>query len=208
MKNTDNELNGSADSNRLFADQVHKQYENTVFGTAATLINSVILVFILRSHVQHLYLVIWLVCVGMVSAGRLTTHWLYHNSSTQYSHPNKWNRWFLITLFLSGVVWGATAFFLIPSNSIAHQAFIAFVAGGMVAGAVSVFTAVLTNFFAFSIPALLPICGRFFLVGSEVHIETPGRTIAAFSKNGSFRHFGRRRGPRLEQYLKRNCQLP
>lgn len=169
-KDTAGELNGSKHSNRLFADQVYKQYEHTVFGTAATLINSIILVFILRSHVQHTNLIVWLVCVGIVSAGRLIAHRLYHKSSTQYSHPGKWNRWFFITLFLSGVVWGSTAFFIIPSNSIGHQAFIAFVAGGMVAGAVSTFTAVLTNFFVFSIPALLPVSICFILLGSEMHI--------------------------------------
>lgn len=170
MKNTAGEIKGTADSKRLFADQVHKQYEHTVFGTTATLINSIILVFILRSHVAQTSLIAWLVCVGMVSAGRLISYRLYRRSSTRYSHPGKWNRWFFITLFLSGVAWGATAFFIIPSNSIGHQAFIAFVAGGMVAGAVSAFTAVLTNFFVFSIPALLPICISFFLLGSEMHI--------------------------------------
>lgn len=164
------EPDGSTHSHRLFADQVHKQYEHTVFGTVATLINSIILVFILRSHVQHNHLMIWLVCAAIVSTTRLISHRLYHKSSTQYSQPGKWNRWFFITLLLSGVAWGATALFLIPSDSIGHQAFIAFVAGGMVAGAVSAFTAVLTNFFVFTIPALLPICICFFLLGSEMHI--------------------------------------
>lgn len=180
IKNRGEGLNASAHSYRLFADQVHKQYEHTVFGTAATIINSIILSFILWSHVQHMNLIIWLVCVGIVSAGRLTAHTLYHNSSTRYSHPGKWNRWFFITLFLSGVVWGATVFFLIQSNSIGHQAFIAFVSGGMVAGAVSAFTAVLTNFFVFSIPALLPICVCFFVLDSEVHFAMGIMTFIFF----------------------------
>jgi PAS domain S-box-containing protein len=160
----------STSNHRLFADQVHKQYENTVFGTAATLINGIILVFILRTHVQHTNLLIWLGCAGMVSASRLMLHRFYRRSHTQYSNPEKWNAWFITTLLLSGVLWGSTAVFLFPSDSIAHQAFIAFVIGGMVAGAVGAFTAVIEAFFIFSIPALLPMCVRFFLLGSAMHL--------------------------------------
>jgi PAS domain S-box-containing protein len=157
-------------SHRLFADQVHKQYENTVLGSAATLINGTILVFILRAHVQHMTLIIWLACAGIVSACRLMLYWAYRKSQTQNSNPKKWNVWFITTLFLSGVLWGSVAVFLFPSDSIGHQAFIAFVTGGMVAGAVGAFTAVIAAFFMFSIPALLPICVRFFLLGGDMHL--------------------------------------
>ena len=160
----------AAINRRLFSDQVQKQYEHTIFGTAATLVNSLILAFILRTHVDSLSLLIWLAAVGLVSASRLVLYGCYHKSGTRYLKPKKWNAWFLTTLFLSGIVWGAVAIFLFPSGSIAHQAFIAFVTGGMVAGAVGAFTAVITAFFVFSVPALLPIGIRFFLMGSEVHL--------------------------------------
>jgi len=160
----------SMGNHRLFADQVQKQFEHTGFGTAATLINGMILVFVLRGHVRSLELIVWLVCAGMVSASRLLLNGFYRQSPTKASNPQKWNAWFLATLFLSGVLWGSTAIFLFPSDSFAHQAFIAFVAGGMVAGAIGAFTAVLPAFYLFSIPALLPICLRFFMLGSDIHI--------------------------------------
>jgi len=135
MQNNTDTGNLSASNHRLFADQVHKQYESTVLGTAATLINGTILVFILRDHVQHMPLLVWLACAGLVSACRLMLHQPYRKSLTQYSNPAKWNSLFTTTLFLSGVLWGSVAVFLFPSDSIGHQAFIAFVTGGMVAGA-------------------------------------------------------------------------
>ena len=67
-----------------------------------------------------------------------------------------------MTLALSGAVWGSAAIFLFPWESIGHQVFIAFVLGGMVAGSVGVFSVVITAFFAFSIPTLLPILILFF----------------------------------------------
>ncbi len=170
MQNDSDISSLSTFSHRLFADQVHKQYENTVLGSAATLINGTILVFILRAHVQHKTLLIWLAGAVIVSASRLVVHRSYRKSLTQYSNPEKWNVWFSGTLFLAGILWGSAAVFLFPSDSIGHQAFIAFVTGGMVAGAVGAFTAVIAAFFIFSIPALLPICVRFLLLGSGMHL--------------------------------------
>ncbi len=113
---------------------------------------------------------VWLACAGLVSASRLVLNGFYRQSSTKQSNPQKWNAWFLATLFLSGVLWGSTAIFLFPSDSFAHQAFIAFVTGGTVAGAIGAFAAVIGAFYIFSLPALLPLCLRFFMSGSEVHI--------------------------------------
>ncbi len=157
-------------NHRLFADQVHKQFEQTVFGTGATLINSLILVFILRTQVHQTHLLIWLACAVLISSGRLILNRFYHESSTQQTRPQFWNAWFIATLFMSGGLWGSTAIFMFQSNSIGHHVFIAFVAGGMVAGAVSSFTSVLTAFFAFSIPAMLPMCVALIILGSEMHI--------------------------------------
>jgi hypothetical protein len=88
-------------SHRLFADQVYKQYEHTGFGTAATLINGMILVFVLRGHVRSLDLLIWLAVAVMVSASRLMLYGAYRKSPTQTSNPHKWNAWFLGSLFFS-----------------------------------------------------------------------------------------------------------
>jgi len=177
MQNDPDIHNLSNSSHRLFADQVHKQYENTVFGSVATLVNGLILAFVLRSQVQHVNLLIWLAGAGVVSASRLVLQWFYSKSATQYSHPEKWNEWFIATIFVAGVLWGSAAIFLFPSESIGHQAFVAFVTGGMVAGAVSAFTAVIATFFIFSIPALLPICVRFFLLGTEIHMAMGVMTL-------------------------------
>ena len=66
--------NSSTFTQRLFADQVQKQYEYTFFGTAATLINGLIMVFVLRAHVPLLSLSVWLICAAVVSAARADEH--------------------------------------------------------------------------------------------------------------------------------------
>jgi PAS domain S-box-containing protein len=156
--------------NRLFADQVHKQYEHTVSGCVATLINSVIVVLILWGEVSRAGLLIWLLFAWLVSACRLMLHRAYHKSIDPPANPEKWNTLFLVTLFLSGAVWGSSSVFMFLTDSIGHQAFIAFVVGGMAAGALSVFTAVRIAFFVFTLPALLPVCVAFFWLGDKMHM--------------------------------------
>ncbi len=156
-------------SQKLFADQVDKQFQHTLFGTAATIINGIILVFILRKQIPPLNLYVWLICAFIVSLFRLLVQYLYHKSPKLPKHYKQWNNWFRATLLLSGTLWGATAIFLFPPQSIGHQAFIAFVIGGMVAGAAASFTSVVSAFFLFSTPALVPICIRFFTSGTEIH---------------------------------------
>ncbi len=162
---------------RLFADQVQKQYQQMGIGTAATLINGVILVFVVRDHVPIEYTFIWLSCAVISSGIRLGLLWVYRRSKSRYTEPEKWNFLFIATLFFAGVVWGLAAILLFPSDSIGHQAFLAFVTGGMVAGAVGSFTAVMTAFLAFSLPALLPICIRFFLLEGELHAAMGAMTL-------------------------------
>ena len=158
------------DKEKLFVDKVRKLYDHTVFGSAATLINGTVLVFILRGRVPLSNLISWLGCALLLSIVRLSLNWNYRKTTPSYAETVTWRNLFIASLFLSGILWGAAGIVLFPSDSIGHQAFVAFVAGGMVAGAAGSFTSVLSAFFLFSIPALLPIIVRFFLMGGEIHL--------------------------------------
>ena len=167
----------SRPNHRLFADQVEKQFQQIGIGTTATLINGFILVLVVRDYVPIENTVIWVTCALISSGLRLGLLWTYRRSTSRYTEPEKWNSLFIATLFFAGFVWGLAAILLFPSDSIGHQAFVAFVTGGMVAGAVGSFTAVMTSFLVFSLPALLPICIRFFLLGGNQYAAMGGMTL-------------------------------
>ncbi|MDJ0621656.1 MAG: PAS domain S-box protein [Desulfocapsaceae bacterium] len=162
--------NSAAGFQRIFADQVEKQFQQTIFGTAATLINGTILVYILRNHITASYLATWFAIAVFISGVRLSLNHFYHRSERKPSFLSRWNKWFNISLLLAGCLWGSTTFFLLSLESIGRQAFIAFIVGGMVAGAVASFTAILSAFFLFSIPALVPVGLSFFYLGDEIHM--------------------------------------
>ena len=154
----------------LFAEQVRIQFANTTLGTVATLTGSIVLAFIVRKHVSLVALALWLVAALFVIIGRLTCNWYYQKSTTQFSNPAYWNNCFNSTIFLAGLLWGSTAIFLYPADSIGRQAFMAIIIGGMVAGASGVFSSIMTAFYLFSIPAISPIIGRFLMIGDEIHV--------------------------------------
>ena len=58
---------------------------------------------------------------------------------------------------------------MVPEASTLHQIFVPFILGGMVAGAAVVYSALRVVFFAYALPALLPLIVHFFLIGDRIH---------------------------------------
>jgi len=150
-----------------------------MLGVAGSLINSIILVVVLWGVVNGTHLLLWMLCVMLISIIRMNLQHKYKKIDKNQLVVNKWKNVYLITLAISGLIWGSAAVALFPPASIGHQSFIAFVLGGMVAGSVGVFSVVLTAFLAFSLPALLPITLRFFLTGGQIHLAM-GTMISLF----------------------------
>ncbi len=169
------------ENENLIADQVRKLYDQTVFGSAATLVNGCVLVFVLRERVSVSNLGLWLGAAILVSILRLSLYQSYRKSKNTRVESDKWKGLFHASLFLAGVLWGSAAIFLYPAGTIGHQVFVAFVTGGMVAGAVGSFTAMLSAFYLFSVPAMVPIIVRFFLAGDELHFVMGAMSLLFFS---------------------------
>jgi len=79
----------------------------------------------------------------------------------------------------SGIVWGMAGLWFFSSVSFQHQVFLAFLLGGMAAGAVAGYGAWRPAFYAFLVPALLPIILRFLSAGDETAL-TMGVVLAVY----------------------------
>jgi len=154
----------------LYAEQVKQLYSNALVGLLATAINSLVLVVIQRNVTSRTTLIAWVVLLAIISLlryGDIRTFW---RRSPEASEADHWGRRFIIGLALSGMAWGSSVIFLFPIDSLAHQTFLAFVIGGMVAGAAAAFSSIMKAFLAYSVPALCPIILRFWLLGDEFHL--------------------------------------
>lgn len=166
---------GSHKKNQLRKEQTKRFHQHAPIGIVGTLVNSIILTIILWGKIAHYILFIWLAAIAIVS---LLRYLLLHKY--QRLSPFNTKYWDMMDIFgiaLSGIVWGSAGVFLFPIDSITHQVFLAFVLGGMVAGAAGIFSTVMKAFLIYSLPTLLPIIIRFFIIGNEIHITMGAMTL-------------------------------
>ena len=161
----------------LYAEQVRQLYSNALVGLLASAITSLVLVIIQRDVTPRTALIAWVAMLAVVSLLRYRDIRTFLHRSPEASAADHWGRRFIVGLALSGIVWGSSAIFLFPSESLEHQTFLAFVIGGMVAGAAAAFSSVMKAFLVYSVPALSPIIVRFALFGDEPHLAMAGMTL-------------------------------
>lgn len=162
---------------RIFAEQVRQLYDNALIGMVATLVNASALTVVLWKQVSRNTLVSWFALLVLLTILRYF-HVVRRLKNPAFSlEPGRRALEFIAGIGASGVMWGAAGVLLPPSGSLMHQVFIAFVLGGMVAGAAGVFSIIREAFLAFSIPALAPLILRFFLFGDELHVAMGGMTL-------------------------------
>jgi signal transduction histidine kinase len=165
------------DHGALLAEQVKQLYSNAFVGLLATAINSLVLAFIQRDVTPSATLMAWLASLSVISLFRYIDIRTFWKRVPEASEAEQWKRRFIVGLALSGMAWGSSAIFLFPLESLAHQTFLAFVIGGMVAGAAAAFSSVMKAFLFYSVPALTPIIVRFALLGDEFHLAMGGMAL-------------------------------
>ncbi len=182
MKNKEKlraEDSSTAEPAEILAGQVGRMYDLLPVGLIMSFLNSVIVCFVLRDAVPRTNVIVWFTAMMLLIVSRLVI--LIGNGKIRITPESAalWARRILVGLFLSGLVWGSSAFFLFPSSSMAYQVFIAFVLGGMAAGAAATFSQLKGGYPAFGVPALVPLVVRFFLIPGEFHLAM-GIMVALF----------------------------
>jgi hypothetical protein len=79
---------------------------------------------------------------------------------------------------VGGVAWGLGEIFIIlASDSFVHQVFMAFVIGGMSAGAMAGLTFCLPAFYGFCAPALMMTAAAYFVLGEQTYLVMGGMVL-------------------------------
>jgi len=164
---------------RIYAARVRQLYKQSHIGIVASLANAIILIALLWDLVPQSASIIWVSVMLLITAVRYALFYSYRRSSLTPANAGGFSMGFVIGVGLYGMVWGSSGIFLFPSESLAHQAFLALMLGGMVVGAAAVFSIVMKAYFAFALPALVPIILRFFLLGDDIHRAMGGMGLLA-----------------------------
>jgi signal transduction histidine kinase/CheY-like chemotaxis protein len=150
-------------------EQVRLLYANLPLSVFVSLINGVILALVQAMAIELRQVVIWLMCLFLVTVGRGVLGVRFANSIVSTANVGRWRLWFLAGVVAMALVWGAAAFVLYPPDSAALQVLLAFVLGGMVSGAVAILTPLFLAFLIFASGALIPIIVRFAMAGDDMH---------------------------------------
>jgi diguanylate cyclase (GGDEF)-like protein/PAS domain S-box-containing protein len=148
-------------------DQVYMVYGNAPLSLIASLINSVILVYLLWPVLDSSLLTIWISVTCLISLFRLYLSYRFHKVQPEESNIDSWSAWALVGALLAGLGWGAASYFLFAVESLPHQVFLAFVIAGTVAGAVASLSARRLAIKGFILLATLPLAYRFFQASHE-----------------------------------------
>lgn len=150
--------------------QTDALFEQLPQGLAVTLINAAALTYVQSSAVPAENAMMWLLAIGIVSMlrGGLCVAYRIYGKDGRQNH--RWRSAFLLGVFASSMLWGATSIVLFPSDSFAHQALIGFVLAGMSSGAVASFITSHKAFLVFIIPACTPYALRLLEQGAPMQI--------------------------------------
>jgi len=163
----------------IFAEQTSQIYGSYRAALMVTIIIAPTLVFSLWPVIDHGILLIWLAEIMLLSLIRGIITYRYNAATPPPEEARLWYRWFLVGSFLSALVWGSSSVLLFPVNDFARQVFLAFVLGGMAAGAVTSLAYMKLPFYFFICLTLIPLQIQFFL-GNEEMGATMGSMITLY----------------------------
>ena len=151
----------SKNNTTFFNEKVDILFQNQKPAYAATLVLILILSIIHWNVANKSLIISWVMAQILTILLRIAITWRYKKHDCK--NPMICYRIFLVGTFISGFVWGLAGIFLQPENSLVLQMLTLLAIGGMVAGASAVYAPLLSAFFAFSLPAMIPVTVHSFI---------------------------------------------
>ena len=93
------------------------------------------------SVINHKIILIWLALILLITGWRFYLYKIFIDSFSSET-ADELRHSFFKALIVSSIIFGSASFFLFPSDDIIHQLFLAFVIGGMCAGAITTLSSI------------------------------------------------------------------
>lgn len=153
-------------------------YQTPPFETV-NLLNAILVAVVLRGLFPVTHYVIWIGLFFIVILLRLLNRHRFSRSAQDEKTAAIWGWRFAAGAAVTGSLWGAAAAAILAARAPVESTLIAFVAGGMSAGAVAGDAAFLPALFGFIVPATLPLSLAFF-ARSDSASAAMGALVALF----------------------------
>ena len=156
---------------RVRAAQIKALYRHGRISNLFSPVIAAIVGYIILSEVKGSLILAWLALVLVASIARGIVHHRFERielANTPVSNSTKWA--FLLSICISGLVWGGGMLFLFPENNLALQAFLIVAILGMGAGAAASFGPFFPALAVYVVPLILPITATLLLQQTVIHI--------------------------------------
>jgi signal transduction histidine kinase/CheY-like chemotaxis protein len=156
-------------NDKIYTAQIRALYQHTPMVLTVNVVNSALVALVLASYMEQTR---WWIFFGLVVTltGVRAIGWSYYRHSRKpVEATTKWAIFATAGSGLSGLLWGAGSTLLLPDN-IVERTFLAFVIGGMCAGALVSLSYYLPAFIAYVFSAALPLAGSFLFDGKTVYV--------------------------------------
>jgi signal transduction histidine kinase/CheY-like chemotaxis protein len=151
-------------------EQVRTLYDQSRPVLAANVLNAVMVSATLWAAGPRALLLGWCALMIAMALVRLALRRRYRRARPDVSDTPRWARYFVTGSAVAGVLWGAAGVLLFDSAGALSQILITFVVGGMGAAAAGTLSCYLPAFWAFLLPALVPLAVRTFTLGDRLHV--------------------------------------
>lgn len=158
-----------SEDEQVSQDLIEETYRLIPVGLAATVVNGTLVAVLHWNLIPRLFIIIWLGITYLSVVVRFLFFYLFQKNRGKYQ-LSTWRDLLILSMVVSGTIWGSAAFFVLFHDSLPHDVLIAFVLGGMMAGASATYSALMKTFYAFTIPALIPVTVLFFISSTPVGI--------------------------------------
>jgi signal transduction histidine kinase len=156
------------------AEQIRLLYANAPAGFVATVLNAILLTLTQWPVIAAPVILSWLAAMLTLTLLRALLVWQFQRRRPDSQAIGPWGTLFGIGTGLAGIGWGAAGIVLFPVTSMTHQVFLAFVLGGMIAGAVGLLSARMHVFLSFAGPAALPVIVHLFIQDNSLAMTMAG----------------------------------
>ena len=153
-------------------------YDQLAQGLVATMINAILLSYIISSVIDPTAVWVWFALVTASCAGRFGLLRLFRRQDRETFDDANWLGKFTAGAIATAVCWGLAGVLLFPAHSYQHQAFIGFVLAGMAAGASGSMVADDRTFRYYATIAISPFMFSLLMAGSSINIAMAVMCVA------------------------------
>lgn len=153
----------------LRSEQVRLVYSHLPVSQLVMVLNALVFAAVQSLVIDETTIIAWFSAVCVVALARIAGWVAFQRVEFEFTQVARWRAVAIAGAAASGLVWGSAAFLLFPPANAAHQVFVAFMIGGMVAGSMTTLTPVYPAFALFALFSLVPASVRYAMQQDPVH---------------------------------------